>query len=210
MGGLINSAQASSNAIVTSFLTRGDVQFGVGEYKDGNSDAFGFRYNLTGEGPVFSNDPDTLGTAIGAWGASGGGDFPEDGLLGLREVASTAPWREGSSRMIFWFGDATSLNPGSDGTTMAQTLAALNEECVQVIAVDLNRLDDLGQATEVVSTTLDCGVRGGLIEDVSDLSDAELRTRSMISCCVSATRLSPVVMTHPQRLPPVPVWSECR
>lgn len=40
--------------------------------------------------------------------------------------------------------------------------------------MDLNRLDDLGQATEVVSTTLDCGVRGGLIEDVSDLSDAEL------------------------------------
>lgn len=177
MGGLISSAQNSSNAIVESFLTRGNVFFGVGEYKDGNSDAFGFRYNLTGGdpvGPIFSNDAGEVGTAIGGWGASGGGDFPEDSLFGLREVASTAPWREGSSRIIFWFGDATSLDPGSDGTTMSTTLAALNDECVQVIAVDLSRLDDLGQATEIVNTTLDCGVRGGLVEDVSALSDLEL------------------------------------
>lgn len=178
MGGLINSAQNSSNSIVSSFLSRGDVQFGVGEYKDGNADAFGFRYNLTDgaptPAPIFSTDSAVLGTAIGAWGASGGGDEPEDAILGIREVASTAPWREGSSRMIFWFGDAPSLEPGSDGTTMAQTLAALNDECVQVIAVDLNRLDINGQATTIVDTTLDCGVRGGLIEDVSDLSNEEL------------------------------------
>ena len=168
MGGLISSAQDSSNAIQTAFSSRGDVRFGVGEYKDGNSDAFGFRYNLEGEGaPILSNDAAAVSGAIGAWGASGGGDFPEDGLLGLREVASTAPWREGSRRMIFWFGDATSLDPGSDGTTMATTLAALNEECVQVIAVDLNRLDELGQATEITETVLDCGLSGGLYREVT-------------------------------------------
>ena len=168
MGGLISSAQTSSNAIQTSFLSRGDVRFGVGEYKDGNADAFGFQYNLTDAGaPILSTDSAAVSGAIGAWGASGGGDFPEDGLLGLREVASTAPWREGSRRMIFWFGDATSLDPGSDGTTMATTLAALNEECVQVIAVDLNRLDDLGQATTITSTVLDCGLQGGLYREVT-------------------------------------------
>lgn len=168
MGVLINSAQDSSNAIQTAFLSRGDVRFGVGEYKDGNADAFGFRYNLEDEGtPILSNDTAAVSGAIGAWGASGGGDFPEDGLSGLREVASTAPWREGSRRIIFWFGDDTSLDPGSDGTTMATALAALNEECVQVVAVDLNRLDGLGQATEITETVLDCGLIGGLYREVT-------------------------------------------
>lgn len=178
MGGLINSAQNSSNAIYDSFISRGNVLFGVGEYKDGNSDGFGFRYNLTDGGdpalPVLSSDQAAISNAIGAWGASGGGDTPEDNLFGLREVASTAPWREGSSRIIFWFGDAIGLDPASDGTTLSTTLAALNEECVQVIAVDLSDLDGTGQASEIVNTTLDCGVRGGLFEDVSDLTDEEL------------------------------------
>ena len=168
MGGLINSDQDSSDAIQTAFLSRGDVRFWVGEYKDGNTDAFGFRYNLEGEGtPILSNDAAAVSGAIGAWAARGGEDFPEDGLLGLCEVASTAPWREGSRRMIFWFGDATGLDQRSDGTTMATTLAALNEECVQVIAVDLNGLDELGQAPEITETILDCGLSGGLYWEVT-------------------------------------------
>ena len=175
MGGLISSAQNSSNAIFDVFQTRGDVQFGVGEYRDGNAGDFDFRFNLTSEdAPILSNDRAAVSGAIGVWGASGGGDIPEDNLAGLSQVANGVPWRDGSRRMIFWFGDAPGSDPASDGSTLATTLTALNGECVQVVAVDLNDLDSTGQATTIVTETLNCGLNGGLLEDVSALSDSEL------------------------------------
>lgn len=175
MGGLINSAQNSSNAIFDLFQTRGDVQFGVGEYRDGNAGSYDFQFNLTADDAgILSNDGDAVSAAIGAWSPSGGGDTPEDNLAGLTQAAAGTPWRDGSRRMIFWFGDAPGHDPASDGSTMATTLAALNAECVQVIAVDLNDLDSTGQATTIVNETLTCGLAGGILEDASSLSDAEL------------------------------------
>lgn len=177
MGSLIDGVQTSSNSIVDSFLMQGNVLFGVGEYKDGNADAFGFRHNLTDMGlPILSGDTAAVETAIDLWNPSGGGNFPEDNLYGLREVASSVPWRDGSRRIVFWFGDAPGLDPASDGTTLDATLAALNENCIEVIALDLGSLDSTGQATAITEQMLDCGGEGGLIEelDLSGLTDEEI------------------------------------
>ena len=175
MGDLISSAKSSSNGIYTSFSARGDVMFGVGEYRDGNSDAFAHRFNLNDMGAAaLSSDGARVSSAIEQWTASGGGDFPEDNLLALRTTASDTPWRVGSKRIVFWFGDAPGHDPASDGTTMATTLAALNAHCVQVVAIDLNDLDGTGQATIITDNTLSCGDDGGLIEDLSTLTGAEL------------------------------------
>jgi hypothetical protein len=180
MGGLINGVMGSSNAIVESFLATGyDVRFGVGEYKDGNVDAFAFRYNLTTDGlPTFTTDSSLVSTAISQWSASGGGDFPEDNLLALREVAETAPWRDGARRIVYWFGDAPSLDPGSDGTTLASTLAALAANCIEVIAIDVGSggLDNgTGQVEAITTAILDCGREGGqYVElDISGLTVEE-------------------------------------
>ncbi len=164
MGGLINGVQTSSTAILDAFSTNRDVLYGVGEYKDGNSDSFGFKYNLVNEGlPTLSSDRSAIIDAISQWGASGGGDTPEDNLFGLREVASSTPWRENARKIIFWFGDAVGLDPASDGTTLDATLAALSSNCVEVIAIDLNDLDGTGQATAITTATLACGRNGGKI-----------------------------------------------
>jgi hypothetical protein len=164
MGSLIDGVQSSSTSILDAFLVGRNVVFGVGEYKDDNSDSFGFRYNLTTDGlPTFTSSREPVVTAINEWGASGGGDLPEDNLFGLREVASTAPWRAGSRRIIYWFGDAEGLDPASDGTTLETTLAALSANCVEVIAIDLGRLDETGQATAITTATLSCGREGGEI-----------------------------------------------
>lgn len=182
MGGLISGVQSSSNAILSSLSERGAVEFGVGEYRDGNSDAFGFRYNVTDAGsPILTSDTSVVSSGIDLWSANGGGDFPEDNLFGLREVAENTPWRSDSRRFIFWFGDAPGLDPASDGTTLDATLQALNDNCVQVVALDLSSLDSTGQATAITSATLSCGeeggsitsVPGGVLEDISDLSSIE-------------------------------------
>lgn len=177
MGGLIDGVQSSSTSILDSFLTGRNVTFGVGEYKDGSGgDPFGLRYNLTSSSlPILSADRTLVADAIGQWSASGGGDTPEDNLYGLRDVASSVPWRAGSRRIIYWFGDATGHDPASDGTTLATTLAALSSKCVQVVAIDLGDLDGTGQATAITTATLACGRDGGeIVElDISDLTPEE-------------------------------------
>jgi len=177
MGSLTDGVQTSSNSIVDSFLTQGNVLFGVGEYKDANYDAFGFRHNLTDMGvPILSGDAAAVATAIDMWTASGGGDGPEDNLTGLRVAAETTPWRDGSRRILFWFGDAVGLDPARDGTTLGDAMAALSENCIEVIAIDLGNLDGTGQATAITDRELDCGAEGGLIEELNlgGLSDEEI------------------------------------
>ncbi len=168
MGGLISGVQSSSESIIDAFLTRGDVRFGVGEYKDDRADPFGFRYNLVADGlPILSSDRAAVVTAINQWTASGGGDGPEDNLLGLRETAVSTPWRDGARKIIFWFGDAPGHDPASDGTTLSSTLAALAANCIQVIAIDLGDLDSTDQATAITSAILDCGLDGGQIAELN-------------------------------------------
>lgn len=177
MGVLIDSVQRASRDIFTDFQSRGDVRFGVAEYSDGNSEDFAVRFNLTDEnGAALSGDRLEVGAAIDDWSPFGGGDIPEDNLAGLRLVAEEAPWREDSQRVILWFGDAPGSDPASDGTTLNEALSALNTNCVQVIALDLDGLDETGQASEVVGQVLDsCNVSGGVLEDASELSDNQLR-----------------------------------
>ena len=136
MGGQINAAKANAGTIISSLSSLGNVQFGVGEYKD-TFDSFTYRTNtgLTG------NAADVT-AGIGLWSAGGGGDFPEGNLIGLQRVAQETAWRDGSTRVIVQFGDA----PGHVGRTdskadasgdflvsdEANTLAALEDKGITV------------------------------------------------------------------------------
>lgn len=188
MGSLINGVQTSSTTIFDRISSSADVMFGAGEYKDANSDAFGFRYNLVEDGlPILTSDRSTLITAINQWTASGGGDTPEDNLHGVRESAADTPWREGSRRFIFWFGDARGTDPSRDGTTLADALEALNDNCIELIAVDLGGLDDTGQATALTEGDRDCG--DGMLVDAGEVAELSLSGLSEDEIAAEVERL---------------------
>jgi hypothetical protein len=136
MGGQIAAAKANAGTILSSFSSLGNVQFGVGEYKD-TFDSFTYRTNtgLTG------NAADVT-AGIDLWSASGGGDTPEANLIGLQRVAQETAWRDGSTRVIVQFGDApghvgrTDSKPDAGGDFLvsdeANALAALADKGITV------------------------------------------------------------------------------
>lgn len=146
MSGSITSVRTSASTIVASTSGLGDVQYGVGEYKD-VGDAFVYRLNqdLTASLPAIQG-------GINAWVAGGGGDLPEANLFGLKQVADTTSWRPGSARIVAWFGDAPGHDPSS-GVTEADATAALVSNGVSVEAIDVGALDSTGQATRITAAT---------------------------------------------------------
>jgi len=148
MGGAIASVIGSAASILSTTAALGNVQFGVGEYKD-VGDTFVYRTNQG-----LTSNTALVTTGINAWGASGGGDTPEANLFGLEQVANTTAWRAGSARLLVWFGDA----PGHDpvmGATEASATAALVANNIQVEALNVGfgGLDATGQATRITLAT---------------------------------------------------------
>jgi hypothetical protein len=156
MGGTINTVRTNAAAILAATAGLGNVQWAVGEYKDGNVDAFGYRLNqaMTANQALIDT-PFPSATGLGAWAASGGGDFPEDNLMGIRLSTTEAAsgWRAGSARLLVQFGDAPGLDPASDGTTLAQATAALTSTNTKLIAVDVGAKDSTGQETAMVAAS---------------------------------------------------------
>lgn len=149
MGGLINSVKASASEILADTSGLGDVAFGVGEYRD-IYDTFTYRMNTD-----ITTDTTAAQSGINSWFASGGGDWYEANLFALQEVATGASWREGSTRIIVWFGDAPGHDPRA-GATEESAIAALNSENITVEALNvggLNGLDLEGQATRITAAT---------------------------------------------------------
>jgi hypothetical protein len=146
MGGAISSVITSASTILSTTASLGNVQFGVGEYKD-VGDAFVYRTN---QGLTSNQALVTAG--INAWSASGGGDLPEANLYGLQQVATTTAWRPGSARILVWFGDATGHDP-SVGITEAAATAALVGQNIKVEAINVGNLDGTGQATRITTAT---------------------------------------------------------
>ncbi|WP_447986195.1 vWA domain-containing protein [Nitrospira sp. Nam74] len=146
MGGAIASVISSASTILSTTASLGNVQFGVGEYKD-VGDAFVYRTNQ-----ALTSNQALVTAGINAWSASGGGDLPEANLYGLQQVATTTAWRPGSARILVWFGDATGHDP-SLGVTEAAATAALVGQNIKVEAINVGDLDGTGQATRITTAT---------------------------------------------------------
>lgn len=152
MGGAINNVKANAAAVMAAVLAaQPDAQFAVADYKDFNCDSNPFTL-----GQAITANTTDVQTAINAWSASGGCDFPEAQLNALSELATNPAvgFRTDSTRIIAWFGDAPGHDP-SNGHTLLSTITALQTAGIRVIAINVGGggLDIGGQATAIASAT---------------------------------------------------------
>ena len=122
MGPALASVAGSIGGIMADVLVESpDAQFCAAQYKDaGSSPVFALDQALT-------TDTTAVQAAIGGWTAGGGGDFAEDQLHALTEVAGAATgWRAApAAHILVWFGDCPGHDPASGGETLATTIDAL-------------------------------------------------------------------------------------
>jgi Integrin beta chain VWA domain len=156
MGAILAAVQTGANNILTAVnATAHDLAYGVGNYRDFTdpNPPYPFEHQLN---PTVNTVAVT--TAINAWNANGGADWPEAQLYALDQLAQ-APggsigWRTNAKRIIVWFGDAEGHDP-SGGATLASVIAKLQTENISVIAISVgaDTLDATGQATAIAAAT---------------------------------------------------------
>lgn len=192
MGGAINAVRTAATTIMNQVAGLGDVQFAAGQYG--------------GEGPIdriwsldqnLTSNTGLVQTAIDSWFASGGGDYPEANLYGLHQSATETDWRDGSARVLVWFGDAPGHDPSPAGgaiptpVTEAQTIAALNAENITTLGFNVGGLDDFGQATRITDAT-DGALYSGVLNTtnavnlITDAIEATFANYSLVSLDLSA------------------------
>lgn len=171
MGPVIAAVKAGAANILSSLAGLGDLQFGVGSYRDfpgAPASVFIHQQNVT------ATTADVQ-TAINTWSAAGGGDGPEGQFFALDQLAQppggSIGWRTGSKRIIVWFGDAPAHDPIckaisglSYDITEATVTAKLVAESIEVLALGTTTgypaaLDDDPKATS--SDYGVCGAPGG-------------------------------------------------
>jgi hypothetical protein len=194
---------------MSSTASLGDVRFGVGQYKDPASDAFGYQLGSNiNAGATAALNQAAAQTALNALSAAGGGDTPEGNLLGLQQVANTTAWRAGSARIAVWFGDAPGHDP-SGGATETSAKAALNANNVKVQAISLTSGPGLdaacggatdctaGQGTRIATAT------GGSLVSGINTAGVVAAINAAISSAIS--NYSSVCLTPVGNLPSVDV-----
>ena len=142
MGGTIGAVSANADAILAAIAAvQPDAQFGVGNYRDYPYDLlppFYHQLNIT-------DDTVAVSAEIGNWVAAGGGDGPEGQFYALTQIADPGvDWRDGSTKIVVWFGDAPAHDPvpvaatglGYD-ITEATVTKALVDAGIRVIAISL-------------------------------------------------------------------------
>ncbi len=183
MGDLLDSTKAKATDILNSVSRLGDVAFGIGYYEDFPEGyaRYDVPYELVRD---ITTDSAAVESAVSSLSLGYGGDWLESNLYGLHKAASSTSWREDSTRIIIWFGDAPShdgdLEPGYPSDVgLADAIAALNAEGIIVEAVNVNRFSSdghyysmdeggamyseySGQATAITRAT------GGMLLDGSD------------------------------------------
>ena len=139
------------------------AEFAAANYKDGDPaynggvcslDPYAFQLNQN-----LTTNLGDVQTGINTWSASGGCDTPESAINALYQIATGAvSFRAGSTRVVVWFGDATSHDP-SLGHTLTDAINALVAAHITVIAIPVNDsqpdggLDGSGQATAIAAAT---------------------------------------------------------
>lgn len=152
MGGAIDNVKANmANVVSTVQVAQPEAQFAVASYCDfGEPNPFLLHTDL-------SADPTTVVDAVDSISLCGGGDGPEAQLNALWEIGdggNAVTFREGSSPIVVWFGDAPGHDP-SGGHTEADATASLVSVAAKVVAVSVgrNNLDTTGQATRITNAT---------------------------------------------------------
>jgi len=172
MVNLIHTVQSNATTILTNAAGLGDVNFGVARYEDFDTSPYGYSGNV----PFalmqdMTGDTDDVQDAINSLTAFGGNDIPESNLYALVQSADQVSWRNDSSRIIVWFGDARGhdgdLEPAyRDDTGLNDAISALNAKNITVQAIDMKSTDGLdgtGQATAITDAT------GGAVFQGQDL-----------------------------------------
>jgi hypothetical protein len=163
MGPALDNVKSNVVEIMNQVLAaQPQAQFGVASYKD-------FGCTLPGsdvpETPFtlersVTADTAAVQAAVNTWSAPAGSgcDRPEAQLWALHTLATDTAvgWREGSSRIVVWIGDAPGHDP-SNGITQATAISELQAKGIRVIAINLSAegssLDATGQATAIVDAT---------------------------------------------------------
>lgn len=152
MGGAIGNVKANMTSLVDAVeAAQPDARWAVASYCDvGEPDPFLLHSDLTA-------DAAATVAAVSGIGLCGGGDYPEAQLNALWQVGDggdAVSFREGSSRIVVWFGDAPGHDP-SLGRTEADATASLVGASARVLAVGVNGngLDSTGQATRLTAAT---------------------------------------------------------
>lgn len=185
MGSLLTSAKDNAAAIVAATSGLGDVHYGVADFKDFPTANWGaasdYPYQLR---QAITGDADDIAAAFAALPGPGGGfDIPESNLYALQQAAiqSETGWRDGSQRIVIFFGDAPGHDPLScaaqglactnpaaplsslatgqqtyPGPTLTQTIDDLNANGVTVIGVNVTSgpgIDSTGQFSLIANAT---------------------------------------------------------
>ncbi|MCP4118337.1 MAG: PEP-CTERM sorting domain-containing protein [Desulfobacteraceae bacterium] len=179
MGGLLEAAKTNAKTILSNAGSLGDVSFGVAHYEDFAVSPYGSIGDTPFELVNDLTDAEGAQKGIKNLGLGDGYDGPESNLYALSEAAENVSWREGSTRIIVWFGDA----PGHDGDLepgypsrigLDDTIAALNDKNIVVEAINVSSLPSWGlnrglaygghdgQASAIADGT------GGTFYDVAD------------------------------------------
>ena len=160
MGSLIAAAQTKATEILTGLDSAyGDVAFAVATYEDFAVGSYGYGDDLPyQEWQDMTTNATAANSAIQAITLGNGYDWEESNLYALTTASEEIDWREGSTKVIVWFGDA----PGHDGDLesaypsrigLNDTIAALTAEDITVHAIDLSNMDSTGQATAITDET---------------------------------------------------------
>lgn len=157
MGTAIGNVKTNAASVMQQVKNaQPNAQFAVASYKDkeftcgdGLPDPVDDPYMFKLEQSLTA-DAAAVQTAINTWSASGGCDEPEAQLNALYRLgigntsddvgAASVGYREGSSRVIAWFGDAPGHDP-SNLHSLQAAIDALKAKSIRVVAVNIGRLD---------------------------------------------------------------------
>jgi len=191
MGGLIAAVKSNASSILTGLSGYGNIQTGVGEYKDfptapwGLSTDYAYRLNSAIDGSASTQSGINMWTAP----SGSGNDTPESELYALQQVAasSSTGWRTGSEKIVLWFGDAPGHEPsntsGYPGPSTSDTISALNSAGIEVLAFNVGGLDQYGQATAITGATggtLYTGYGSDIVDAIVDAIGTAFSTYSTV------------------------------
>lgn len=202
----IAAVQAAASTIVSTISGLDPTaQFGAGWYKD-------FPYDSSAWGMGWIGDAATALGIIAEWEASGGYDLPEGQFAALFNLAtdSSIQWRDGSSRILVWFGDAPGHDPIPSDFTMhgalteADVTAALVAAGIRVIAISTDTGLPLGLDDDPTYNAVDYQavvpgyVPGGTAGQATRIAAA---TGGIVMSGISADDIVDAIMTSIVSLP---------
>lgn len=202
----IAAVQAAASTIVTTISGLDPTaQFGAGWYKD-------YPYDPSAHGMLPVGGAAGALAMIAGWEASGGYDLPEGQFTALFNLAtdSSLSWRDGSSRILVWFGDAPGHDPIPSDFTMygelteADVTAALVAAGIRVIAISTDTGLPLGLDDDPVPYAFDYQdvvpgyVPGGTAGQATRIAAA---TGGIVMTGVNAEDIVDVIMTSIVSLP---------